>query len=203
LKSDYFSHWKGQIMFQKLKFKLTNEAPVILHNGQTSDPMNKFSKDIKAISSKRAKTDADYEQMAKIEWYSSLYTDKGRVCFPGECLEAGFNAGARKFKLGKQAQAGLFVGHNPIIEFDGQELTIDQLWERDENRFSKAVRVGQAKVIRTRFIANEWAATVEITYDDELLNAATVKDIVRVTGEQIGLFEWRPKFGRYTAECLG
>lgn len=165
--------------------------------------MNRFSKDIKAISSKRAKTDADFEQMAKLEWYSALYLDKNRICFPGECLEAGFIAGARKHKLGKQAQAGLFVQHNPILEFDGDKLSVDELWERDENRFTKAVRIGQAKVMRTRFIAREWSATVEITYDDSMLNAATVKDIIRVTGEVVGLFEWRPKFGRYVTECLG
>lgn len=190
-------------MFQKSKFRLVGEAPVILHNGQTSDPMNKFSKDLKAISSKRGKTDADFEQMARIEWFAALYTDKGRICFPGECLEAGFVAGARKHKLGKQAQAGLFVGHNPILEFDGQDLTIDELWERDQNRFAKAVRVGQAKIIRTRFIAEEWSATVEVTYDDTLLNKAQIQDIVAVAGSQVGLFEWRPKFGRYLSELIG
>ena len=122
-----------------------SEAPVILHNGQTANPMNKFAKQMKQVSSKRVKTDADFEELARIEWYASLYTDKGRICFPGECLEAGFIAGARKSKNGKQAQAGLFVSHNPILEFDGADLSVDQLWERDQNKFSKAVRVGQSK----------------------------------------------------------
>src|SRR5579885_58452 len=99
---------------EKLKFQLTSECPLILHNGQTCDPMNKFSKEIKKISSKRGKTDADFEQMAKLEWYASLYTDNGRVCIPAEVLEAALVGGARKSKLGRQAQAGLFVNNNLI-----------------------------------------------------------------------------------------
>jgi hypothetical protein len=136
---------------QTLKFKLTSEAPLLLHNGQTADPLNKFAKAMKQISSKRAKTDADFEEMARLEWYASLYIDQGRVCIPSEVMEAAIVSGARKLKLGKQTQAGLFVKDNALLEFDGCELTPDQLWERDVNRFTVGVKIGQSKVMRTAF----------------------------------------------------
>jgi hypothetical protein len=50
---------------QKSKFRLTSESPLLLHNGQTADPSNRFSKEMKKISGKRGKTDADFEQLSK------------------------------------------------------------------------------------------------------------------------------------------
>jgi len=187
---------------QTSTFRLTSAAPLLLHNGQTADPLNKFSKSLKQVSSKRAKTDADFEEMARIEWYASLYADKGRVCLPGEVLEAALATGARKLKLGKQAQATLYVAQNALLNFEGHDLTIDELWKRDTNRFTVGVRVGTSKVMRTRFRVDEWSCDVGVAFDDTMLNPAQVADIVGVTGAQIGLCDWRPKFGRFTAAML-
>lgn len=184
---------------QRVKFQLSSESPLLMHNGQTSDPLNKYAKAMKQISGKRAKTDADFEEMAKIEWYASLYTDKGRVCVPAEVIEAAFTNGAKKAKLGNQAKAGMFVADNALLKFDGSDLTIDQLFDRDQNRFTVGVRVQRAKVMRTRARFDSWSTLIEVVYDDKLLNKQQVIDAVIVTGEQVGLCDWRPKFGRFSA----
>lgn len=187
---------------QRLKFRLTSESPLLLHNGQTADPLNKFSKMLKQVSSKRGKTDADFEEMARIEWYASLYLDQNRVCLPAEVLEAAFVNGARKKKLGKQAQAGLFVVHNAILEFDGSNLTVDELWERDQNRLTTGVKVQASRVMRTRFRAGEWSTEIELMFDEGLLNPSQVEEIATVTGSLVGVCDWRPKFGRFHAELI-
>ena len=187
-------------MLQTLRFQLQSVSPILLHNGQTADPLNKFSKAMKQISSKRSKTDADYEELARLEWMASLYLKDGRIVLPDYCLESAFVSGAKKLKLGQQAKAGLFVETHAPLLFDGCERTPEALYERDENRFTIGVRVQRNKVMRTRFIAHDWRAEVTISYEDKMLNRATVIDIVTVTGEQCGMFDWRPKYGRYTAE---
>jgi len=156
---------------------------------------------MKQISGKQKKTDADFEEMARIEWYASLYLDKNRVCLPSEVLEAVILGGARKLKLGKQVQAGVFVADNAILEFDGSTMTIDELWERDQNRFTVGVRVGKSKVMRTRFRVDEWSAAIEVLLDDEMLNPAQIEQILAIAGHQVGLCDWRPKFGRFAAEA--
>jgi hypothetical protein len=188
---------------QRLRFKLTSESPLLLHNGQTADPLNRFAKQLKQVNSKRGKTDADFEEVARIEWFASLYLHEKRVCLPSEVLEAGLIGGARKLKLGKQAQAGLYATHHAILEFDGCELSPEQLWERDQNRFTVGVKIGMNKVMRTRFRVDTWSTSVELLFDDGLLNKAQVLELVRITGEQIGLCDWRPKFGRFVSEPLG
>ena len=56
--------------------------------------------------------------------------------------------------------------------------------------------------MRTRFIARQWSAEVTLTYEDKMLNKATIVDIVTIAGEQCGMFDWRPKYGRYTATVM-
>lgn len=186
--------------FQRLKFTITSAVPLLLHNGQTADPLNHYSKSLKQITSKKDKTDADFEEMARIGWYSSLYTEDGKVVLPSEVLEASFSNGARKLKLGKQAQATLFVTKNALLNFDGNTLSVDELWKRDQNRYTTWVRIGQQKVMRTRFRAEEWSCDVEVQYDDKMLNKSQVIDIIKATGEKVGLCDWRPKFGRFSVE---
>lgn len=71
-----------------------------MHSGQTADPLNHYAKALKAVSSKRSKTDADHEEMSKIEWFASLYLDKSqRVILPDYLLEAAFINGAKNRSL--------------------------------------------------------------------------------------------------------
>jgi hypothetical protein len=86
--------------------------------------------------------------------------------------------------------------------FDGDNLPIEELSARGKNRFTDGVRVGQAKVMRTRCKIDEGATTVEVRFNDELLNVSEVKRILEVAGEQVGLLDWRPRFGRFNVEIL-
>lgn len=187
--------------FQRLQVRLKSVAPLLMHNGQTADPLNRYAKAMKVVSSKRNKTDADFEEMAKIEWYASLYLNKEqKVILPDFVLEATFVGGARKAKLGKQAQAGMFADGHALLEFDGDELTIDELFERDQNRDCSSVRVQRNRVMRTRFRVEEWQCLVNLVYNDEMMNKAAVLQAISDAGEQIGLCDWRPKYGRFTLE---
>lgn len=187
---------------QRLKFKLTSESPLLMHNGQLADPLNKFSKDLKRVSGKRAKTDADFAEMARIEWYASLYIDDGKLCIPMEVLEAALVEGAKKQKLGKQTQSTLFVTENAILHFDGDKLTADELWERGANRLTTGVRIQRNRVMRTRPRIEKWWCEAEVQFDDKILDPAKINEIVTTTGREIGIGDWRPKFGRFTAEKI-
>ena len=183
------------------RFRLTGLAPIILHNGRTANPLDPFSKALKALSSKRSKTDSDHEELIRLQWYASLYQDKsGRIILPSMMLEAAFINGAKKHKLGVATKAGLFVEENPVLAFDGCELTADELWERGENNLVVACTVQRSKVMRARFTAEQWSTEFTVTYDDGLLNKAQVIDIADVTGLQVGVGTWRPRHGRFNAE---
>jgi hypothetical protein len=179
-----------------LNFEIKGVAPLIMHNGQTADPLSKFSKMIKQISSKRNKTDADYEELARLEWYAGLYLQDGKPCIPGEVLEATFSNSAKRRKLGKQAQAGLICAGNYQLIYEGPD-DVNVLWENHAFRLTVGVRIKGNRIMRTRPIFRKWASQIEVQFDSSMLNGSQVEEIVRIAGEEVGLMDWRPKFGRF------
>jgi len=189
---------------KSLTFKIVGEAPLLLHNGALCDPLNEFTRKIKEISAKRAKVDADHEQIAKLEWFGSLYLLDSKPCIPSEMMEAaliGKGGAARKVKMGKQAAAGLFVPNHAPIEYDGP-TDLEELYADKRFIHRSKVKVQTASVMRTRPIFREWAATIAVCYSPDLINEKDVIQWMQVAGEQIGIGDWRPKFGRFSATLL-
>ena len=191
---------KGQIMqMKKLKFKIVGVSPLLMHNGQTADPQNEWSRRIKEISKRRNKTDADYDALAKLEWQAGLYLSDGKPCIPGEVMEAALAEGAKKLRLGKSAKAGLWCETDALLEYKGPK-DVAKLWANGTFSLTIGVRVQRNKVMRTRPRFQEWAATVEVQYDPDIFDEGQVRQIVEITGG-VGLMDWRPKFGRYETKA--
>ena len=187
---------------KQLTFKLTGRSYLLMHNGQTSDPLNHYSIAIKQLTSKKKKTEDDYRAMGDLEWQAGVYLDEEkRPCIPGEIIEATLVRAARMNKRGKQAQAGLFcTGTFPLV-YDGQKPAAELLHD-PEHRLTVPVRVQQNKVIRTCPLFKNWGATITVDFDDRVMNEQEVVDTARIAGESIGIMDWRPKFGRFDAEVV-
>lgn len=187
--------------WQTLKYRLTSDAPLIQHSGRTANPLDPWAKRLKQISSKRAKTDADYEEMAHVEFLAALYLDENGPILPPAVIDAVVVAGAKKSKEGQLARSGVFCLKPARLEYDGPR-TADALWQDENFRFSALVRVGTARVARMRPIFREWSAVIELSIEDSVVNPSRIDDWLRVAGTQVGLCDWRPTFGRFSAERL-
>ena len=167
-----------------------------MNNGRKANPLDQFSKALKQISQKRHKTDADFEEMARLEWYGALYLNEGHPCIPGLVLDACLIDAAKKVRKGKRAIAGLFSSGEFKLEYDGPD-NIDGLWEDERYRFSASVRIQRNKVMRMRPRFIEWACHVAICFDDRQLNEADIREFLSIAGRDVGLMDWRPRFGRF------
>ena len=87
------------------------------------------------------------------------------------------------------------------IQYDGPRGS-DELWTDERFRLVTGVRVGQARIMRTRPIFRDWSAEIFVDFLPGQLNRAEVAEMVRLAGEVVGIGDWRPRFGRYTAETL-
>lgn len=186
---------------KKLTCRVSGLLPVIFHNGDLADPLNEFAKAMKQISAKKKKTEADFTQLAKLEFMGGLYFDaRGRVIVPDYVIEATMVAAAKKDRKGKHAQAAIFASP-AVLEYDGPR-TREELWEDGRFRYSVGVRIGQSRVIRTRPKFDAWAAEFDIEFDDSLMNQDEVEHIIRTAGLQIGFGDRRPKFGRFKVDSI-
>lgn len=184
-------------MFKEVSLRIQGVTPLVQHNGQLADPLNEIAKRMKKVSGKKAKTDADFEEMARLEFYGSLYVSDGKVCIPGEVIEAALIGAARKSKKGQQAQYGLICNGVCDLDFPDKDKTPDELWQCGKYRFTRPVRVQRNRVMRTRAKFDDWGSTLLIKYDDGAFNEAEIKDLVKVAGSVVGLCDWRPKFGLF------
>ena len=185
------------IGYQKVSITIAGDG-LVMHNGQTSDPLNRFSKGIKAINSKRGKTDADQEALARLEFEAGLYVDsEQRVIVPSRVLEAAICEGARKSKEGKLALSGLFVDTDMVLAYEGGPLTVDELRASDAHALRVSVRVGQARVMRNRPYFRNWSGTFQVSLNSEVANPAALKQWITACGAFVGLLDWRPRHGRF------
>ncbi len=188
--------------WKTLKYKLTGDAPLIMHNGQMSDPMNKWAKLIKMISSKRIKTDADLEEMARLEFFGSLYLDEEGPIIPIHVVEGLVIAASKKSKEGPAAKAGCFCPENSRLEYEGPR-TAKELWADEQYHLSAGVKLnGKTRVQRMRPIFNKWSTIITLNIEDTLVNPSRVDEWLNVAGTQCGLGDWKPQHGRFTAQRL-
>lgn len=185
-------------MYKTYLTEIIGLAPLIMHNGQTADPLNRYAKAMKEVSGKRKKTEADYAEMSRIEYIAGLYMDEAGPVLPAIMIEATITAGARKSKTGKQAQAGVIVEKHARLDFDGPR-TAPELFADDGFRLSVPVRIGQQKIIRTRPIFHSWSSNIEVSYLSDVLNERDLVTAIRNAGSLCGFGDWRPRYGRF---CL-
>lgn len=172
-------------------------TPLIMHNGQLADPLNDATQALARLTSKRKKTVDDHKAISKCEWYGGLYVNEdGAPCLPGEVIEAALVEGAKKYKLGKVAKGGLIVIGNYALDYDGPK-TADKLWDHGGYLKRAGVKVGMARVIRSRPIFPQWSCTFDVEWDPALVkDEQQVFEIAESAGMS-GVCEWRPKFGRF------
>ena len=208
-------------MLVEQSWKLIGITPMLMHNGQTADPLNQFSKEMKRLSSKRNKTEEDLEQMSLVEWWAGLYLDKQpkiidgsvtpqdgtKIVVPAHLLDSCVREGARKSKLGKQASAGCIVNADGAFSYGGEsslvEMSTDGFYIH-----RAAVKVGQSKVMRTRPVFSNWSVTFTTTVDTTVIEIDSIFGALQSAGKLIGIGDWRPgaprggSFGRFDVEAL-
>lgn len=191
-------------MFETIKVNLIGVAPLLMHNGQLADPLNAHAKAMKKLSAKRKKTDADYAEMARTEWFGSLYVNAdGAPCVTGDMVEAFVKEGAKKSKLGKAVSAGLFADADSFaLKYTGPK-DVTELWDHGGFRDTRGVKVQRAKVQRTRPIFRDWSVEIELQYNPEVVEHNQIVKAMTDAGQLVGLGDYRPRFGRCMVEVAG
>ena len=190
---------------------------MLMHCGQTADPLNQFSKAMKKQTAKRGKTDEDLATLSLLEWWAGLYTsaplkidESGavsaasgtRLVIPSHVLDSAIREGSRKIKAGKQVSAGVVVSGDGEFSCPGVK-DLNRVAMDEAFHFRCSVKVGTAKVMRTRPIFSDWGVTFSVCIDDSVCDEATVEQSLQHAGKLVGIGDWRPgaphggSFGRF------
>lgn len=188
-----------------MKVRLTGSGtrPLIMHNVRLASPLNPYAKQLKALNSKRVKTDEDRLEIARVEWEGGLYHDTSIGPFiPAANLLASLIGGAKLIKAGKKVERGVVVdGLEFPLVYDGPR-DVEKLWGNGESEFvdMRPVKVQTSRVDRCRPIFRDWIFEAEILIDPKIIEIDEFRTVAENAGRFEGLGDYRRLFGRYTAE---
>lgn len=180
---------------------IAGSAELLMHNGQLSDPTCPIVREMKKVTAKKKKVDADFEALADLEFKGSLYVTGGKIVIPARVLESMLVEGARSTKEGQVALAGTFVEQDVTFSFDGPQTVEERLADVD-SRLVVGVKVQRNRVMRCRPIFRNWGATFRISALSSTVTEEMLKNWITSAGILKGLGDWRPRYGRFALKNL-
>lgn len=184
---------------QTIEATITGVAPLLMHNGQMANPLNRYAQDLKKLTSKRQKTEDDYIAMMRVEFLGSLYHDpKIGVYLPAINVEGCIRDGGKIKKRGKQVQQGMTCVEMHIPLTYAGPRTPEALWDLEEFRDVRAVKIGgTSTTMRCRPIFRQWAATFTIQYYPDVIDPDAIRQSLDDAGQRIGIGDYHMRFGKF------
>ena len=189
-----------------LKFTGTS---ALLHSCDTlADPLNPATKDYKAISKKKTKTDQDHLDLARLQWDALMYYDENAgVIMPSQNIRATIVRGATLNKLGMQVKRGtLMLEPFSVVDY-GRKLTKDQMWD-NQSQFvdRRTVVVSKSRIMCYRPKFMNWSIQFTLHYDDTVLDEDQIIRACQNAGMFVGIGGFRPEkggsFGRFEVSVI-
>lgn len=192
---------------QQAHIKITGINYLLQNNPQTVDPFNRFAKAMKAITDKKTnKTDDDRIELGNIETEAKLYfDDELKVYVPSRWLVEAICTGAfAVIKIGKdKMRGGIFATSDKIkLNYKGMEKvkTIPDVVMNPMFRHRALLPQTGKRIPKDFPIFKDWSFEAGIEFDDTVVDFAGLKKVVERTAKYVGFGDFRPTFGRATAE---
>lgn len=175
---------------QEVTLRITGRTPLLMHNIRLANPLDPIARAMKAVNSskKQLTVEEHAEQMAALEFEGGLYWDDDLgVYLPGYNVFKSIVEGGRMSKNGTAiTQAVLdYTEKCPVLYPGKRHKTIKSLWESGEYYSTVAVKVGTAKVMRTRPQFVSWETDFTAVIDTTILT----KEAFVASAEMAGLYK--------------
>lgn len=181
------------------KYTITGLTPLLMHSERLANPFDDLTKELKAITGKRKKTEDDLFAMARIEFMGGLYydTDAG-VHLPGYNILAAIVGGGKIHKLGTAIKRAVIVNEDKVsLIYEGPK-TPAKLFESKSFVDMRSVKVGTAKITRCRPKFSTWSAAFSVAYDENSIQKSEIDQCLTSAGLMVGIGDYRPRFGRFS-----
>lgn len=182
-------------------------TPLLLNNPQTVDRFNRFAKRMAAINAKKARrTDDDYLELRDLEMEAKVYFDESLgVYVPSSWLAEAVATAA--FKVAKISRAdirgAMFTTEDKLklsYRDSDKVKTIADIVKNESFRQMLTLPQGQVRVVKAFPIFHKWSFETTLEFDDKIIDPDSLTRIVEHTSKYGGFGDFRPKFGRATAE---
>lgn len=185
-----------------LEITLTGDRPMLQHNSRLSNPTDHYTKLLKQITSKRKKTDEDLITIGHVEARGGCWeTEEHLIGVPNEAVWRCIYDAAKAYKLGEDIKRGLIFspGVEPLL-INGGQHDCDEFLAVADHIFYKSVKIQRNRTMRARpRIPAGWQSTHTFELLDDVMDERTIEPVLDRAGRLIGIGDWRPTYGRFTA----
>lgn len=187
--------------------KITGVSPLLQNCPQTVDRFNRFAKRISAINAKKTRrTDDDYLEVRDLEVESKVYfDDETGVYVPASWVAEAIACSA--FKVAKISRAdirgALFTTTSKIklnYRDSDRVRAVADVVRNEAFRVCLTLPQGQVRVVKAFPIFHRWSFETSVEFDDKIIDPDSLTRIVEHTSKYGGFGDFRPTFGRATAE---
>jgi len=173
-------------------------SPLLLHSNAGVNPLHPLTREKKAVTSKRKKTEDDTLRILDLDYLLGLYWDDSTgVYVPAVNVEATIRDAAKKNKKGKDVVCGVMVAPEYIkLKYEGPQTREGLLADMN----FRDIRIGKIQrasvtVCRPRF--NNWEIDFSVEYDPEIWDKDALLETMVLGGKYIGLCDYRPRYGKF------
>lgn len=189
---------------QQANIKITGINYLLQNNPQTVDPFNSFSRRMKALKGK--KTDDDLIEFGNISTESKIFFDDELCVYvPTRWLtQAICVASFGVIKVSKEKMRGGVLAMEEKTKLHYKDMnkvkTIADVVGNPTFRHRSLLKQGTVRVPKDFPIFKNWSFETGIEFDDTVVDFRGLKSVVERTAMYTGFGDFRPTFGRATAE---
>jgi len=188
-----------------ITIKLTGQCPMLQHNSRLANPLDPWTQMLKPLTAKTKKTDEDYKEIMHIEARGGFWeTGDGMIGVPNSAIWKCLYTAATAFKLGEALKRALTFEDTvmPLL-IDGQPVSCE-VWLTSPGGIDyRSVVIAKRRTMRARpRIPAGWQSTHTLVLLKDQLDPRALAPVIERAGSLVGLGDWRPTYGTFSAEVL-
>ncbi len=190
--------------FHTLHVRCVGRTALLMHATTGMDVTHPLVKEMRALTKKHAskKTEEDVIEIQRLEFALGIYHDGDRPVISADMVLAAVRDGAKAMRLGKEVERSVFLAEEAVpLEYEGPK-SVSALWKNKRFVDSRTVKVGAARVLRTRPKFEAWSLSFALEYDPDHLDRDALERAVVNAGSRVGLGDYRPRYGRFDVEFV-
>jgi hypothetical protein len=177
---------------------------MLQHNGRLANPLDPWTRRLAALTRKRSKTDEDLSQILWTEARGACWeTPDGTLGIPLAAVWRCIYDAAKAYKRGEDIKRALsFEDATAPLLVAGAPVACDEFLTEKGHIDYRPVKIAGRKTMRARPRVWEWSARVELTLLTDVLDVRDLSPILERAGRLVGIGDWRPIYGTFTATAL-
>ena len=186
---------------------INGTTPLLMNNPQTVDRFNKYARRMAEINAKKTRrTDDDYLELQDLEVRSKIYwDDELGIYVPDRWVMAGMAKVSNKVAKVPKAdiRASVFTTADKYkLTYDGMKKikTPKDIVGMDQFRHKMLLPQGQVRIAKAMPIFQDWSFSFELEFETTVIDPDSLRRIIEHMARYGGFGDFRPSFGRATAE---